>query len=94
MVGFWGPEVIYLCCICLSGYPSDGIVQVEEEEEAQAESDNETYTIEDDFRQRQRTRKFRAPVIDGSRLQRNTATVDPQGNLKFQLPNPKSLAIF
>lgn len=31
------------------GYPSDGIVQVEEEEE---EFDNETYTIENDVRQR------------------------------------------
>ncbi|CAC5399260.1 PCM1 [Mytilus coruscus] len=35
------------------GYPSDGIVQVEEEEE---EFDNETYTIENDVRQRRMAR--------------------------------------
>lgn len=35
------------------GYPSDGIVQVEEEEE---EFDNETYTIENDVRQRRLAR--------------------------------------
>jgi len=37
----------------LTGYPSDGIVQVEEEEE---EFDNETYTIENDVRQRRLAR--------------------------------------
>ena len=31
------------------GYPSDGIVQVEEEEEAQESDDHDTYTIEEDF---------------------------------------------
>lgn len=35
----------------MAGYPSDGIVQVEEEEE-ENESDNGTYTIERDARQR------------------------------------------
>ena len=31
------------------GYPSDGIVQVEEEEEAQESDDHDTYTIDDEF---------------------------------------------
>ena len=31
------------------GYPSDGIVQVEEEEEAQESDDHDTYTIEDEY---------------------------------------------
>ncbi|XP_055893780.1 pericentriolar material 1 protein-like isoform X2 [Biomphalaria glabrata] len=38
------------------GYPSDGIVQVEEEEE-ENDSDNETYTIEADAKQRRTLRK-------------------------------------
>ncbi|KAH9492368.1 hypothetical protein Btru_026373 [Bulinus truncatus] len=38
------------------GYPSDGIVQVEEEEE-ENDSDNETYTIEADAKQRRSLRK-------------------------------------
>lgn len=38
----------------LIGYPSDGIMQVEEEEEANRDSDRDTYTIEDDYHLRQR----------------------------------------
>ena len=38
-----------------SGYPLDGIMQVEEEEE-ENNSDNETYTIEEDVRQRRKAR--------------------------------------
>ncbi|XP_067945497.1 pericentriolar material 1 protein-like [Watersipora subatra] len=36
------------------GYPSDGILQVEEEEEAHQESDRDTYTVEDEYQFRQR----------------------------------------
>lgn len=38
-----------------TGYPIDGILQVEEEEE-ENQSDNETYTIEDDVRQSRKSR--------------------------------------
>ena len=47
------------------GYPSDGIVQVEEEEEANDESDDaDTYTIENEYR-KGRTGKVQRPVIEG-----------------------------
>ena len=36
------------------GYPSDGIMQVEEEEEANRDSDRDTYTVEDEYQFRQR----------------------------------------
>ena len=39
------------------GYPSDGIVQVEEEEEADIESDRNTYTIEDDYSRHRRPQR-------------------------------------
>lgn len=38
----------------LLGYPSDGLLQVEEEEEAYQESDRGTYTVEDEYELRQR----------------------------------------
>lgn len=41
--------------IC-TGFPSDGILQVEEEEE-ENDSDNNTYTIENDVRQRRQARE-------------------------------------
>ena len=46
------------------GYPSDGIVQVEEEEE-ENDSDNGTYTIEADARQRRSLRKVPAGAAGG-----------------------------
>lgn len=46
------------------GYPSDGIVQVEEEEE-ENDSDNGTYTIEADARQRRNLRKVPSEASGG-----------------------------
>lgn len=40
--------------VMVTGYPSDGILQVEEEEEAQQDSEADTYTVEDDYELRQR----------------------------------------
>ncbi len=38
-----------ICSFFTLGYPSDGIMQVEEEEEANNDSDDhDTYTVEDD----------------------------------------------
>ncbi len=49
----------------ISGYPSDGIVQVEEEEEAGGESDDhDTYTIEDEYSTRARRRHLKPPSVD------------------------------
>ena len=52
-------SLYYICCS--TGYPSDGIVQVEEEEEAETADETGTYTIEDEYRgQRQRKTKRRS----------------------------------
>lgn len=48
------------------GYPSDGIVQVEEEEE-ENETDNATYTIDADARQRRQARLAPSPRGHGAR---------------------------
>lgn len=40
--------------VVVTGYPSDGIMQVEEEEEAQQDSEADTYTVEEDYELRQR----------------------------------------
>ena len=60
----------------LQGYPSDGIVQVEEEEEAQEESDDrDTYTIEEDYPTKRRPRPVNPPIIEAaSRRGRRRAT--------------------
>lgn len=48
----------YLNASFTIGYPSDGIIQVEEEEEAQEDSDDrDTYTIEEDYRPRGSSRR-------------------------------------
>jgi hypothetical protein len=47
---------------CFAGFPSDGIVQVEEEEE-ENDSDNNTYTIENDVRQRRQARELQRKKI-------------------------------
>ncbi|PVD34338.1 hypothetical protein C0Q70_05609 [Pomacea canaliculata] len=49
------------------GYPSDGIVQVEEEEEENDDTDNGTYTIDADARQRRQARLLSAPQGLGAR---------------------------
>ncbi|XP_077983903.1 pericentriolar material 1 protein-like isoform X6 [Glandiceps talaboti] len=51
------------------GYPSDGIVQVEEEEEQEDTSDHDTYTIEADYRHRLR-RPQTPPQIAMSRTKK------------------------
>lgn len=55
----------YFCS--LLGYPSDGIVQVEEEEEENDDTDNGTYTIDADARQRRQARLLSAPQGLGAR---------------------------
>lgn len=73
------------------GYPSDGIVQVEEEEEAQESDDHDTYTIEDELTSRVRLRQSALPKRTGAegggtrgrrrRTRRGAPLLDQMGEL-------------
>ena len=86
---FWCPVTCQHLYLMISGYPSDGIVQVEEEEEAAAESDDhDTYTIDDEYQSRsRRTRPVKPPTIEistaGARSRRRRAPGVKNGNHKF-----------
>ena len=74
--------IVYL----LLGYPSDGILQVEEEEEAylhQEDSDRGTYTVEDEYELRQRypvNVRSRSSHTRSSRRRPHTHTLREAGN--------------
>ena len=70
------------------GYPSDGIVQVEEEEEADAESDGrDTYTIEDEYHARARQNVPR-PNIDPKARHRGRRSNRGRGRPRKQQIDP------
>nr|XP_006820342.1 PREDICTED: pericentriolar material 1 protein-like [Saccoglossus kowalevskii] len=68
------------------GYPSDGIVQVEEEEEQEGSSDHDTYTIEADYRHRSR-RPLTPPDLTFIRNKKRKHEEDDPTNRRPYRPN-------
>ncbi|XP_070552866.1 pericentriolar material 1 protein-like isoform X23 [Ptychodera flava] len=76
----WGGSTTHLSDIddeeVDDGYPSDGIVQVEEEEEQEDTSDHDTYTIEADYRHRLRRPQTSSEIVTSQQKKRKLMNED------------------